>query len=215
MTDEIQESNSSAGSAGSPNQSASQGQSVQPTSAFDAESLLKQLEPLIDRKVQAVKDRRFDDMDKRLGGAEAVLERVKELIPAEQFRELEKDLEFEELKRRVYGQPAQTSAPVTGNQQAVAAVDTAKVFSLLGLPENAETAALKARPYKDEAEAALAAVRYMEALQSKPKPTAADLPTPRGEPQRPGAVDISQIEDPATLYKMAFSDIRKGVAGRS
>ena len=202
MTDEIQESNPPAGSADSPNQTTSQGQGVQPTSAFDADQLLKQLEPLIEKKVQSVKDRRFDDMDKRLGGAETVLERVKELIPAEKFNELKKDLEFEELKRRVYGEQPQTSVPVTGTQQAIAAVDTAKVFSLLNLPENAETTALKARTYGSEAEVAVAALRYMEAQKSKPTPTNADVPTPQGSPP-PSTPDAKAVEAKiAQLNKM-------------
>ena len=193
MTDEIQESNSPSGSAGSPNQTTSQGQGVQPTSAFDADQLLKQLEPLIEKKVQSVKDRRLGEFDKRLGDAETVLGRVKELIPADKFRELEKDLEFEELKRRVYGEQPQTGASVTGTQQTSAAVDTAKVFSLLNLPENAETTALKARTYGSEAEAAVAALHYFEVQKSKPVPTDADRATPQASPP-PTAPDAKAIE---------------------
>ena len=196
MTDEIQESNPPSGSTGSPNPNASQGKGVQPTSAFDADQLLKQLEPLIEKKVQSVKDRRFDEMDKRLGGTETVLERVKELIPAEKFNELKKDLEFEELKRRVYGEPAPTSAPVTGTQQETTAVDTAKVVDELGLldPAHPETAALKARQFKSADEAKLAVVDLWARQKAKPAPSASDVPTPQASPA-PLSLSVQQIND--------------------
>lgn len=177
MSDENQESSSALGSAGSPTSSASQSANVQPTSGFDADHLLKQVESLIEKKVQSVKDRRFDEMGKRLGDAETVLERVKGLIPADKFRELEKDLEFEALKKQVYGTPS-TGAPAVGNQQASAAVETDKVIAELGLPQTDPEVILLKTQNANALEFAKLAVRKAKS----PQPSDADRPATPASP---------------------------------
>ena len=199
MTDETMESSSVSGSMETPNPAASK-QDDKPTSAFDADQLLKQVEVLIEKKVQSVKDRRFDEMDKRLGGAEAVLERVKDLIPAEKFNELKKDLEFEDLKRRVYGDEPKPVAVAS------AAIDVAKVASEYGLKADDPefVAAFSSRKYTDEKDARLDLVTFAYKQATKPQPSDADAASPpSGAPKK--AMTQSEIDTKAAtltaLYK--------------
>lgn len=135
MTDENLESNSPEGIAGSPNPNNSQGQSVQQSSGFDAEAMLKQLEPLIEKKVQSVKDRRIAELEKTVSGFQPVLERFKGIVPDEKLREIQKDLEFEDMKRRVYGENP-TSASEVGSQKSAAAVTAESVLLKAGVTAN-------------------------------------------------------------------------------
>jgi len=173
MASEIQESIPTEGSAGSPNPSASQGSGVQPTSGFDAKAL-QEIEHLIERKVQSVKDRRFDEQGKRLGEVESVLERVKGLIPDKEFKELKKDLEFEDLKRRVYGDPQ--DAPQSGKLQERVAVDAQKVIEEFGLDVNDAKVRLEllSKSYKTAEEAEVAAAKFIKAQSKQPTPSDAD-----------------------------------------
>jgi hypothetical protein len=185
MTDEIQESSSAEGSVDA-NPAASQGKNDKPTSAFDAESLLKQVEGLIEKKVQSVKDRRFDEMDKRLGGTEAVLERVKDLIPAKEFTELKKDLEFEELKRRVYEGKPQTST-------------MAKVVGMLGLDANdvEVIAEITSKRWETSEAAELAAHRLKERKATKLQPSEASAASAQAAPPQhtPEGLKQNYIKD--------------------
>lgn len=203
MTDKTMESSPSSGSAETPNPSASQ-QDVKPTSAFDANQLLKQVEVLIEKKVQSVKDRRFDEMDKRLGGAESVLERVKDLIPAEKFNELKKDLEFEDLKRRVYGEEPKPVAVAS------AAIDVAKVASEYGLKADDPefVAAFASRKYTDEKDARLDLVTFAYKKATKPQPSDADAAS---APSRPQAKQTLTEEG----YKKEMLSAPRGKAGEA
>ena len=207
MTETNQESNSTLGNGGQANPPASQSANVQPTSTFDAEALLKSLEPLIEKKVQSVKDRRFDDIDKRLGGAEAIMERVKSLIPEDKFNELKKELEFEELKRRVYGE-APTGAPKpSGTQPSGAALQTAReIVSKLGLQESEpDVALLIAKHESDPVQLAIELTKHSN--KPRPAPTPASVSPQPGQPSEPASQDA--------LRKNYIADMKSAKGNRS
>lgn len=136
MSDENLESNSPEGSAGQPTPPTSSGANVQQPSSFDADALLKLVEPLIERKVQSVKDRRIAELEKTVSGIQPVLERFKGLVPDDKLREIQKDLEFEDLKKRVYGNEP-TGAPAGGNQpESAAGLDNSVLNDVFGLVES-------------------------------------------------------------------------------
>jgi len=204
MTTEIQESIPAEGSAGSPNPSASQGSGVQPTSGLDADQLLKLVEPLIEKKVQSVKDRRFDEQEKRIGAAESVLERVKDLIPEKDFKELKKDLRIEELERRVYGD-APTGAPAAAPQTS-AATDMQKVIQELQLDANDPSVAKVLRETSDPVRLAMQLGQLKGAkVASQPDPSLA--PTVNGTNTTPSGSEFQ------AAYLKEMNDARgKGYA---
>ena len=104
MAEENLESGQQAGSTSTTSSGASQTAGDEQISTLSAEQLLKVLEPLIERKVQSVKDRRFAEQEQFRSEFQPVLERFKDLVSPEQLKEIQKDLEFEDLKRRVYGE---------------------------------------------------------------------------------------------------------------
>jgi hypothetical protein len=128
MTDETLESNSSEGSTESPNSAASQAKSVSSTSMLQPEQLEQYVSKAVEKALQSQKDKRFSGIEKTLDGFKPVLEQVKSLLTPQQlteFNQIQKDAEFEELKRVVYGQ-ASTGTHATGNQ-----VGTASVIEVL------------------------------------------------------------------------------------
>lgn len=184
MADEILESGQQAGSEGTDNSAASQNVGDKPTSQFSAEELLKQLEPLIERKVQSVKDRRFDEQGKRiaeLSQFQPVLERFKDLVSPEQLREIQKDLEFEDLKRRVYGD-GQTSEPVSAVNTQVPAVNAAKTFVEMGLDLSDPRVSTEAvKQFANEDAVIAAGWRLQQQLKNSPTPTEAQSASLQGK----------------------------------
>jgi len=176
MTDEILESGQGEGSEGTTNSNASQSTGDKRPSQFSAEELLKQLEPLIERKVQSVKDRRFDEQGKRLDELsqfQPVLERFRDLVSPEQLKEIQKDLEFEDLKRRVYGDGQPSAEQSTGNTPPPA-VNAAKTFVELGLDVTDPVVAVELqKSYANENDAIAAAWKLSKKLASSPAPTQA------------------------------------------
>jgi len=125
MTDNL-ESNSTEGSAGSPNPAVSAAQNVSSTSTLDAQKLPDQLESLVSKAVekalQSQKDKRFSTIEKTLDGFKPVMEQVQALLTPEQlkeFKQIQKDAEFEELKKAVFG-GTQTSTQPSGTQKGTA-----------------------------------------------------------------------------------------------
>lgn len=174
MAEEIVESGPQEGSAGS-QPVASQKEGDKPTSPFDAEKLLAQVgtlvEQSVEKKLQSMKDRRFDTMEKFQKEYQPVLDKVKDLIPPEQFAQIQKDMEFDEIKRRVLGDTPTSAPELIGNQQKVSAVDNAaKVLDELKLDaKDAEVA-------KKLGEIGLENPKLREemaifALQNRPQPT--------------------------------------------
>jgi len=188
MSDEILESNSSDGSGGSPDQPVSSGENVQPTSSFNPDDLLKLLEPLIDKKVQSVKDRRIAELENTVKGIQPVLERFKGLVPDEKLREIQKDLEFEDLKRKVYGTEIPTSEPEIGTQKANAAINVEPVIAEFGLdmtdPEVRQAFAGKQFTSNVEVKAVIA-----DLMKPKPQPTSAQTPSTPAPSTRIGNTD--------------------------
>lgn len=174
MTDETLESNSGSGNAGSPNPSASPAGNGSSTSTFDPQKMPEQLESYvskaIEKALQSTKDKRISGIEKTLDDFKPVMEQVKALLTPEQLREfnqIQRDAEFEDLKRRVYGNTS-TSTPAIGNQES-AAVDVAKVFGERGLDLKDPQVALVANmKYASPQEAELAAYKLRDRLAATP-----------------------------------------------
>lgn len=171
------ESNSPNGSTEPPASPTSAGQNVQQPSSLSEEELLKRLEPLIDKKVQSVKDRRIAELEKQVSGFQSVLERFKGLVPDDKLREIQKDLEFEDLKQKVYGTEKQTSEPVAGSQQMSAADLASSIIAKAQLDANVpEVIELIRTAGNDPVEFAIKAGELKARMANKPAPTAANAP---------------------------------------
>jgi hypothetical protein len=87
--------------------------------------LIAQLEPLIDKKVQSVKDKRFSEIEKVLGGRDRMLAELEAsgvTIP----KEVRQEMRLRELEERLTQSPAQPAQPRDdGSSQATAAVTEA------------------------------------------------------------------------------------------
>ncbi|MFA6213498.1 MAG: hypothetical protein WC714_28940 [Candidatus Obscuribacterales bacterium] len=134
MTDSNLESDQALGNDGTANSTASQGSGDKQTSTFDEAKLLERVGVLIENKLQSQKDRRFDKIEKFQTEYQPVLDKVKGMLTPEQLATLQKDLEWDEMKRRTgLTQPAQ--AQQTGSPQPVTD-EVSKVVSALNLDVN-------------------------------------------------------------------------------
>ena len=104
MTDTNLESGQNLQDGGTANSAHSQAPGDKPTSTFDEAKLLERIGALVKdevgKAVQSSKDRRFDKIEKTLSDYQPVLEKVKERLSPEDFATLQRDLEWEEMKRR-------------------------------------------------------------------------------------------------------------------
>ena len=201
MANENLESGQAEGSEGTTNSDASQGSGDKQASTFSAEQVLEQLRETIKEEVgkatQSTKDKRFSEIEKKLGDFQPVLERFKDLVTPEQLKQIQKDLEFEDLKQRVYGEK-QTSEPVSAGNTQAPAVDAAKLFDEMGLDRkdplvNTVLAGLQG---KDKDAVELAGYRLANKIQSSPAPTPAQGASLQGKPP------VSQdVEARTTQYK--------------
>src|SRR3990167_7012797 len=133
MAKENLESDQQAGSGGTTTSTASQNAGDKQASTFNAEELLKVLEPLIERKVQSVKDRRFAEQEQFRSEFQPLLERFKDLVSPEKLKEIQKELEFEDLKRRVYGEKPTSGIVSVGSTEQTPAVNPVEVIKEYGL----------------------------------------------------------------------------------
>ena len=186
MAEQNLESDQLEGSEGTTNSDASQNVGDKPTSTFNAEELLNKMRDTIKEEVgratQSTKDKRFSEIEKKLGDFQPVLERFKDLVSPEKLKEIERDLLFEDMKQRVYGQTGETVS--AGNAQAPA-VNAAQVFIDEGLdPNDSRVAlALNGKTFASNQEAQIAALRLSVAMKNSPTPTDAQSATlPGGAP---------------------------------
>ena len=194
MAEQNLESDQLEGSEGTTNSNASQNVGDKPTSTFNAEELLNKMRDTIKEEVgratQSTKDKRFSEIEKKLGDFQPVLERFKDLVSPEKLKEIERDLLFEDMKQRVYGQTGETVS--AGNAQAPA-VNAAQVFSSKGLDVNDPRVAVALnKTYSNATDAELAAYKLKESIQSSPSPTPAQSATPLGS--APVAPDASALK---------------------
>lgn len=68
------------------------------------------LKAFLAREEQSVKDKRIGRIERTLEGYAPVLEKVSKLLTPQQMQEVQRELELDELKARVFGQPA-SAAP--------------------------------------------------------------------------------------------------------
>ena len=169
MTDTTMESGQGSGTANS----APTGD--KPTSQLDEAKLLERIgslvESTIEKKLQSQKDRRFDKIEKTLGDFQPVLEKVKDLLTPEQLEKVQRDLEWEEMKRRT-GLTPTSPTPQVGDQRAAAVKPKSDIVKELGLDENDPEVAAVLREGADPLKLAKVAINMAK------KPT----PSPSGAP---------------------------------
>lgn len=199
MTDNL-ESDLAEGSAGQPNPAASQGNGDKPTSSFNASKLPEQLESLVtkavEKAVQSTKDRRFSNIEKQLDDFKPVLEQVKSILTPEQlrqFNEIQKDAEFEQLKKMVYGNPS-TSTSESGNQGRAANSEAQGVLlqvvdELLDLPANDSRVTQIKLDHGNDINAYKEAAKKLKQSLETGTPTPAEQPLPTGSAPRPPSVE--------------------------
>jgi len=192
MADEILESGQQAGSGGTTNSGVSQTADVKQTSTFDAETLLTQLKETIKeevgRTVQSTKDKRFSEIEKKMGDFQPVLERVGELMKGgKSFDEAQKEIEWEEMRKAVFGkEQTQTSEPVSAGNTQAPAVNSAQAFQNVGLDlKDPRVAVALQTQYKTDDAAELAAYRLLKTIQASPTPTDAQGTALQGKPPAP------------------------------
>jgi len=193
MTDEILESGQPEGSEGTTNSNASQAVGDQQSSQFNAEELLKQLEPLIDKKVQSVKDRRFAEQEQFRSEFQPVLERVKTLMKdGKSFDEAQREIEWDEMRKAVFGKQAQTSAEQSTGNTPPPAVNAAKAFVEMGLDTNDPIVAVELqKSYANDNDAIAAAWKLSKKLAGSPAPTQAQSAALQGG--TPSEADVSTL----------------------
>lgn len=192
-----------------PPSSETSNEKVTPTSPSDAESLWKQLKPFVARELQSQKDTRIGKLESTVKAFEPVLARVKDLIPADKFQALQRDLEFEDLKARVYGTETETesSAPVVGKQTDNATREVERVVdSVLELPANDPRVTKLKETFGNDPAAylreGLKLYATISAAQEESTP-GEQPPAPRGGAAPRSENPIANIDDPKTLYRMA------------
>ena len=183
MTDTTMESGQGSGTANS----APTGD--KPTSQLDEAKLLERIRSLvestIEKKLQSQKDRRFDKIEKTLGDFQPVLEKVKDLLTPEQLEKVQRDLEWDEMKRRTG--LSQTGQEQRGGSPQPAAVENSAVKAL-GLDENDPDVAAILREGGDTLRLAQVAI----ARASKPTPSPASAPA-MGTPPPPSDKSPEQV----------------------
>src|SRR3990167_7434523 len=101
MTDNLE----SGQAAGSDEPVVSQGADDKQASTFDADKMLElvmpALERTIERKLQSTKDKRFSEMERFQNEYAPVLERIKDKLSPEDYKEVERDLRLEALEKRI------------------------------------------------------------------------------------------------------------------
>lgn len=186
MTDETLESNSNEGSTESPNSAASSAKNVSSTSTLQPEQLEQYVSKAVEKALQSQKDKRFSGIEKTLDGFKPVLEQVKSLLTPQQlaeFNQIQKDAEFEELKRVVYGK-ASTGTPATGNQESTATViDVLKQFP--ELDANDTDVVAKVLSLTDPKEAEYQALKLIRSRATQTTPSASAASPLTGTPPVP------------------------------
>jgi len=201
MTDEILESGQGAGSEGTTNSNASQPAGDERPSQFNADELLVQLRATIKEEVgkatQSTKDKRFSEIEKKLGDFQPVLERVGALMKdGKSFDEAQREIEWDEMRKAVFGGQAQPSAEQSTGNTPPPAVDVAKAFAMVGLDLNdPQVSVAMKKNFQTEDEAIAAGVRLSKQLASSPAPTPA-----QGAAMQGGQPQADNVEEKTQKY---------------
>jgi len=210
MAEKEPESGQTQGSEGTTTPPASQGAGVQQSSTTDATQLVDQvlarldtsLDERIQRAVQSTKDKRFNEQEQFRRDYQPILDKIKGLVPAEDFDKLQRDLEMEDL-RSVVTNLVKSGQQVTGNNSPTPPVDMAKLIGDSGLDRKDPQVVMNllGKTYGSELEAKAAIADYLIAKNKAPSPTPSQSPADNtGEP--PGSVTEEGL----------MSDYRKEVA---
>ena len=177
-----------------------------PTSSFDEAKLLERIgslvETTIEKKLQSQKDRRFDKIEKTLGDFQPVLEKVKDLLTPEQLEKVQRDLEWDEMRRRTGLLPTSQTSQV-GSPQAAAVESKSDIVKELGLDENDPEVAAVLREGADPLKLAKVAINMAK------KPT----PSPSGVPSMvtPPAPPVDEQAALMTAYQKEVAGLRGNV----
>ncbi len=122
------ESGQTAQETGAPSSAPSTQPGVSATSAVpftpEQESYIRSL---FAREEQSVKDKRIGRIEKTLENYQPVLEKVSKLLTPQQMQEVQRELEMDELKARVFGQPSSVAQAPAAPMPAVD--ETAKIVA--------------------------------------------------------------------------------------
>lgn len=205
-------------SEGTPNPPSSEGSpdGGQRPSQIDTAELLKLIEPLIDKKMQSTKDRRIAKLEQTVSSFAPVLEKFKGLVPDEKLDQIQRDLEFDDLKRRVYGEPSSEETPARQQAETPADDVVSAIDEVLQLPANdPRVTDLKLRFGKDPAAYMREGAKLLGQIGVQREPTPAEVPpTTPGAVARKGDNPIENITDSRTLYRMAAQQIARQQKGR-
>jgi hypothetical protein len=231
MPDLEKESAQVEGSGENANSSASQNSGGQPTSHSGAGQLPEQLDSLVEaavakalqnpKVVQSLKDKtlsdkRFAQVAKAVNDFQPVLQRFKGLVSDEQLAQIQRDLEFDDLKRRVYGDESNSEDSETGNQRVAAASDFTRVIDeVLQLPENdSRVTDLKLKHRDNPKEYLSEGLKLLARLGTQEESTPGEQPIPRGGAVQKDDNPIKDIDDPKALYRLAAQKIAQEAKGR-
>lgn len=214
-----------------PNSESSQGDGDKPTSQQD-EQVLQQLNGLVEKALakalanpaflQSVKDKTLSDKrvlqnQKTLKDIQFVLGRFKGVVPDDQLAQIQHDIEFDELKRKVYGDEESTSDSTAGKPESAATDFSKDIDKALNLPENdSRVTQLKIDHGNDNVAYVQAAVQLAAQLAGKPESTPGEQPVMQGHtPPKPEVNPIENITDSRTLYRMAAEQMAKAPRRRT
>lgn len=213
---EVLEGGQSDGLQNSPSSASSSAPGDKSPSQFDPEQLLKQVETLIEKKLQSQKDRRIAKLEETVSQFAPVLERFRGLVPDDKLEGIQRDLELEDLKKRVYGQD-QTRVPETRQSEEKPTDEMVKAIDeVMQLPGNdPRVADLKLRHGNDPVAYMREAAKLLANIGVQKESTPAEQPvTTPGAVARQPDNPIAEIEDSRTLYRMAAQKIATNQRGR-
>lgn len=218
------DSNSPNGNQGSPNSDDLEGTNVQPPSTPAPAQLPEQLGLLVSQKViealqdpnilKGMKDRRFNQIERKLDDISPVLDKVKELLTPEQreqFDRIQRDAEIDDLKRAVFGgSPAPTSAATSGTQ-GNAAFDAETIVKALQFDDNDIAVAAVKKAYADNPQQMISQLAQLKITQANIKPNgpAGALPPSGGQGQAPRKGAGNELID---AYNKELAAIPRGSA---
>lgn len=209
-TDETLESNSNEGSTGSPNSAISSNKNVSSTSTLLPEQLESLVSKMVEKRLQSQHDKRVSGIEKTLDSFKPVLEQVKALLTPEQmseFNRIQRDAEFEDMKRRVYGD-ASTGTPATGNQPSTAnsISDVLKQFPELDPNDTEVVQNVLTQTDPEKAELAASRLLRKRANPTQPSPSAAGtIVTP---PIPPSDLMEQFNKEAKNVHGMALIDLK-------
>jgi hypothetical protein len=168
----------------------------QDASVQDDAALRKLVTEIVRSTVDSLKDKRFDKYDKlaaKLGDFEPVLEKVRALgkVSPEDLASIQRDLEFDEMKRRVLGESkTQTGeSAVGGSRDEIAAEATLKIAKKFGFDLSDPDVTRIVRDNDNIEDIAYELASLKEKRANKSIPTEASVASPTGGSGSPETLD--------------------------